>query len=320
VATEKRTRVGIVVATGEAREVHHHCCLVGYGADAINPYLAFEALWQERRLGTLDAETFPDDDSIVAGYRKAVAKGMLKVFAKMGISTLQSYKGAQIFEAVGLNSSVIDLCFAGTASRIQGIGFNVIAEELVERHALGYPDEEEARLPMLPNDGQFQWRANGERHMWNPETIANLQVAARANSSDAYRRFAEHANNSARDRCTLRGLMRFKKGQSIPLSEVEPASEIVKRFATGAMSFGSISTEAHSTLAIAMNELGGKSNTGEGGEDPERYLPLSNGARNPMRSAIKQVASGRFGVTINYLTNADDPNQDGPGRQARRGR
>ncbi|MFA9471180.1 MAG: glutamate synthase large subunit [Deltaproteobacteria bacterium] len=306
VATEKRTRVGIVVATGEAREVHHHCCLVGYGADAINPYLAFEALWQERRLGTLDAETFPDDDSIVAGYRKAVAKGMLKVFAKMGISTLQSYKGAQIFEAVGLNSSVIDLCFAGTASRIQGIGFNVIAEELVERHALGYPDEEEARLPMLPNDGQFQWRANGERHMWNPETIANLQVAARANSSDAYRRFAEHANNSARDRCTLRGLMRFKKGQSIPLSEVEPASEIVKRFATGAMSFGSISTEAHSTLAIAMNELGGKSNTGEGGEDPERYLPLSNGARNPMRSAIKQVASGRFGVTINYLTNADE--------------
>ena len=143
VATEKRTRVGIVVETGEAREVHHHCCLVGYGADAINPYLAFEALWQERRLGTLDAETFPDDDSIVAGYRKAVAKGMLKVFAKMGISTLQSYKGAQIFEAVGLNSSVIDLCFAGTASRIQGVGFNVIAQELVERHALGYPDEDE---------------------------------------------------------------------------------------------------------------------------------------------------------------------------------
>ena len=306
VATEKRTRVGIVVATGEAREVHHHCCLVGYGADAINPYLAFEALWQERRLGTLDAETFPDDDSIVAGYRKAVAKGMLKVFAKMGISTLQSYKGAQIFEAVGLNSSVVDLCFAGTSSRIQGIGFNVIAQELVERHALGYPNEDEIRLPILPNDGQFHWRANGERHMWNPETIANLQVAARTNSGDAYRRFAEHANDNARDRCTLRGLMRFKKGQSIPVSEVEPASEIVKRFATGAMSFGSISMEAHSTLAIAMNELGGKSNTGEGGEDSERYLPLANGSSNPMRSAIKQVASGRFGVTINYLTNADE--------------
>jgi glutamate synthase (NADPH/NADH) large chain len=306
VATEKRTRVGIVVETGEAREVHHHCCLVGYGADAVNPYLAFEALWQERRLGTLDAKTFADDDSIVTGYRKAVAKGMLKVFAKMGISTLQSYKGAQIFEAVGLNSSVVDLCFAGTASRIEGIGFNVIAQELVERHALGYPDEDEPRLPILPNDGQFHWRANGERHMWNPETIANLQVAARANHTDSYKRFAEHVNNSDRDRCTLRGLMRFKKGRSIPVSKVEPASEIVKRFATGAMSFGSISVEAHSTLAIAMNELGGKSNTGEGGEDPARYLPLPDGSMNPMRSAIKQVASGRFGVTINYLTNADE--------------
>ncbi|MDH4283174.1 MAG: glutamate synthase-related protein, partial [Myxococcales bacterium] len=306
VETEKRTRVGIVVETGEAREVHHHCCLVGYGADAINPYLAFEALWQERRLGTLDAKRFPDDDNIVSGYRKAVAKGMLKVFGKMGISTLQSYKGAQIFEAVGLNSAVIDLCFAGTASRIQGVGFNVIAQELVERHAIGYPDEDELRLPILPNDGQFHWRANGERHMWNPETIANLQVAARANSTDAYKRFAEHANDSALERCTLRGLMRFKKGRRIPLSEVEPASEIVKRFATGAMSFGSISTEAHSTLAIAMNKLGGKSNTGEGGEDPERYKPLPDGSMNPMRSAIKQVASGRFGVTINYLTNADE--------------
>ena len=306
VATEKRTRVGLIVATGEAREVHHHCCLLGYGADAINPYLAFESLWQERRLGTLDAERFPDDDSIVDGYRKAVAKGLLKVFGKMGISTLQSYKGAQIFEAVGLNSSVIDLCFVGTASRIQGVGFNVIAQELVERHALGYPAGDEPRLPILPNDGQFHWRANGERHMWNPDTIANLQVAARANSREAYKRFAEHANDSAKDRCTLRGLMRFKDGQRIPLSEVEPASEIVKRFATGAMSFGSISMEAHSSLAIAMNKIGGKSNTGEGGEDPERYRPLPNGAMNPMRSAIKQVASGRFGVSINYLTNADE--------------
>ncbi|MGB5192995.1 MAG: glutamate synthase large subunit, partial [Polyangiales bacterium] len=306
VATEKRTRVGIIVATGEAREVHHHCCLLGYGADAINPYLAFESLWQERRLGTLDPELFPDDDSIVEGYRKAVAKGLLKVFGKMGISTLQSYKGAQIFEAVGLNSSVIDLCFVGTASRIQGVGFNVIAQELVERHARGYPSGDEPRLPILPNDGQFHWRANGERHMWNPETIANLQVAARANSADAYKRFAEHANDNAKDRCTLRGLMRFKDGTRIPLSEVEPASEIVKRFATGAMSFGSISMEAHSALAVAMNKIGGKSNTGEGGEDPERYRPLANGAMNPMRSAIKQVASGRFGVSINYLTNADE--------------
>jgi len=304
--TEKRTRVGIVVETGEAREVHHHCCLVGYGADAVNPYLAFEALWEERRCGTIEVEKFPDDDSIVSGYCKAVAKGMLKVFAKMGISTLQSYKGAQIFEAVGLNTSVIDVCFAGTASRIQGVGFNVIAQELVERHALGYPDSHELQLPMLPNDGQFHWRANGERHMWNPGTIANLQVAARANSSDAYKRFADHANDNARDRCTLRGLMRFKNARAIPLSEVEPATEIVKRFVTGAMSFGSISMEAHSTLAIAMNRLGGKSNTGEGGEDPERYKSLPDGSMNPMRSAIKQVASGRFGVTINYLTNADE--------------
>jgi len=257
-------------------------------------------------LGTLDPELFPDDDSIVEGYRKAVAKGLLKVFGKMGISTLQSYKGAQIFEAVGLNSSVIDLCFVGTASRIQGVGFNVIAQELVERHARGYPSGDEPRLPILPNDGQFHWRANGERHMWNPETIANLQVAARANSADAYKRFAEHANDNAKDRCTLRGLMRFKDGTRIPLSEVEPASEIVKRFATGAMSFGSISMEAHSALAVAMNKIGGKSNTGEGGEDPERYRPLANGAMNPMRSAIKQVASGRFGVSINYLTNADE--------------
>ncbi|MEM7434292.1 MAG: glutamate synthase large subunit [Myxococcota bacterium] len=306
VRAEKRTRVGVVIETGEAREVHHHCCLVGYGADAINPYLAFEALWHERRREKLDAETFPDDDSIVEGYRKAVAKGMLKVFAKMGISTLQSYKGAQIFEAVGLNESVIDLCFAGTASRIQGVGFNVIAQELVDRHALGYPEDDDVRLPVLPNDGQFHWRAKGERHMWNPETIANLQVAARANSADAYREFAKRANDDARSRCTLRGLMRFKSDESVPLSEVEPASEIVKRFATGAMSYGSISWEAHSTLAIAMNELGGKSNTGEGGEDRKRYEPLEDGSMNPMRSAIKQVASGRFGVTINYLTNADE--------------
>jgi glutamate synthase (NADPH/NADH) large chain len=306
VRTEKRTRVGIVIETGEAREVHHHCCLIGYGADAINPYLAFEALWKERRLRTLDAKRFPDDDKIVAGYREAVAKGMLKVFGKMGISTLQSYKGAQIFEAVGLNASVIDFCFAGTASRIEGVGFNVLAEELVERHALGYPEHEELRLPVLPNDGQFHWRANGEQHMWNPQTIASLQVAARTNSTDAYRRFAEQANNSARERCTLRGLMRFKKRRNVPLSKVEPASEIVKRFATGAMSFGSISMEAHSTLAIAMNKLGGKSNTGEGGEDPARYKPLPDGSMNPMRSAIKQVASGRFGVTINYLTNSDE--------------
>ena len=307
VKLEKRTRVGIVVETGEAREVHHHCCLVGYGADAINPYLALEALWQARLDGILDTELFDDDESIVAGYRKGVAKGMLKVFAKMGISTLQSYKGAQIFEAVGLNPQVIDLCFTGTASRIEGVGFNVLAEELVRRHSVGYPEiDAEFRLPMLPNDGQFHWRAGGERHMWDPQAIASLQVAARANSEDAYWDFAKHADENSRSRCTLRGLLRFKKGAPISLNEVEPAADIVKRFVTGAMSFGSISMEAHSSLAIAMNKLGGKSNTGEGGEAAARYEPLADGSMNPRRSAIKQVASGRFGVTINYLTNADE--------------
>ena len=307
VRLEKRTRVGIVVETGEAREVHHHCCLVGYGADAINPYLALEALWRARRDGIIDTELFDDDDAIVAGYRKGVAKGMLKVFAKMGISTLQSYKGAQIFEAVGLNSQVIDLCFTGTASRIQGVGFNVLAEEFLRRHALGYPSNaEDFRLPVLHNDGQFHWRAGGERHMWDPEAIATLQVAARANNQDAYWDFAKHSDDDARSRCTLRGLLRFKKGAAVPIEEVQPASDIVKRFVTGAMSFGSISMEAHSSLAVAMNKLGGKSNTGEGGEAEARYKPLPDGSMNPCRSAIKQVASGRFGVTINYLTNADE--------------
>jgi glutamate synthase (NADPH) large chain len=309
VNNEKRTRIGLVVETGEAREVHHHCLLVGYGADAINPYLAFEALWQALADGLIDDPEVRTDHDVVRLYRKGVAKGMLKVMAKMGISTLRSYKGAQIFEAVGLDADVVDRCFAGTASRIKGVGLPVVATELLRRHALGYPRREDVRLPVLPNDGQFHWRADGERHMWDPLAIADLQVAARANSRDAYWRFAEHANDDARTRCTLRGLLRLKKGANggpIPLDEVEPASEIVKRFCTGAMSFGSISEESHSALAVAMNTLGGKSNTGEGGEDPARYLPLPDGGQNPKRSAIKQIASGRFGVTINYLTNADE--------------
>ncbi len=302
----KRRRVGLVIESGEAREVHHHCLLVGYGADAINPYLAFEALWQAREDGML-SEEFETAESIVAMYRKGVAKGMLKVMAKMGISTLHSYKGAQIFEAVGLNRAVIDLCFTGTASRIEGVGFDVLAEELLRRHEIGYPHRPDAgRLPLLPNDGQFHYRADGERHMWDPTAIANVQAAARANDQTAYWRFAKHINESDRTRCTLRGLMKFKQTTGIPLEEVEAASEIVKRFCTGAMSFGSISEEAHTSLAIAMNKLGGKSNTGEGGEDPARYIPLEDGSMNPKRSAIKQVASGRFGVTINYLTNADE--------------
>ncbi len=303
----KRTRIGIVLETGEAREVHHHCLLVGYGADAINPYLAFESLFQARRDDLLDADEFTDDDKIVAAYRKGVAKGMLKVMAKMGISTLQSYKGAQIFEALGLRDEVVDRCFAGTASRVQGVDFQVLAEESLRRHALGYPADENDRLNALPNPGDFHWRAEGERHMWDPMAIADVQVAARANDEDAYWRFSKHANQSAKAAAALRGLLKFKEnvnGGPIPLDEVEPAKEIVKRFCTGAMSFGSISAKAHETLAIAMNRVGGKSNTGEGGEDPERFNPLPNG--DSKRSAIKQVASGRFGVTAWYLTNADE--------------
>ncbi len=303
----KRTRIGIVVETGEAREVHHHCLLVGYGADAINPYLAFEALWQARRDGLLDPEKFPDDAHVVPAYRKAVAKGMLKVMGKMGISTLRSYKGAQIFEAVGLRDEVVERCFAGTASRIQGVGFDILAEELLRRHELGYPRRPVSGLPVLPNPGEFHWRAEGERHVWDPESIAALQVAARTNSREAYWQFARRANEDARTQCALRGLLRLKRGAAggpIPLDEVEPAANIVKRFCTGAMSFGSISAETHETLAVAMNRIGGKSNTGEGGEDPARYVPLPSG--DSKRSAIKQVASGRFGVTIWYLTNADE--------------
>jgi len=336
VRKSKRTRIGIVVESGEAREVHHHCLLVGYGADAINPYLAFESLWHSRREGLLqrpegldrsehsgegkihpvidtsaNGEEFDpvtkEDHELVAAYRKGVAKGMLKVMAKMGISTLQSYKGAQIFEAVGLKNDVIDRCFGGTASRIQGVDFNVLAEEALRRHSLGYPEQPVDRLPVLPNPGEFHWRADGERHMWDPSAISSLQMAARNNSVDAYRRFAEHANRDAHTRCALRGLLQFKPGANggpIPIDEVMPAKEIVKRFCTGAMSFGSISAEAHETLAVAMNRLGGKSNTGEGGEDPERFKTLPNG--DSKRSAIKQVASGRFGVTIWYLANADE--------------
>jgi glutamate synthase (NADPH/NADH) large chain len=303
----KRTRIGIVLETGEAREVHHHCLLVGYGADAINPYLAFESLWQARRDGLTDSQEFVDDDKIVAAYRKGAKKGILKVMAKMGISTLHGYKGAQIFEAVGLKDDIIDRCFTGTASRVQGVDFAVLAKETLRRHTLGYPQGREDRLPVLTNVGEFHWRSDGERHMWDPQAIADIQVAARTGSREAYNRFAEHINNDAKTRCALRGLFEFNPQAGngpIPLDDVESASEIVKRFCTGAMSFGSISAEAHETLAIAMNRVGGKSNTGEGGEDPERFEPLANG--DSKRSAIKQVASGRFGVTISYLTNADE--------------
>ncbi len=303
IAKVKRTRVGLVVETGEAREVHQFCLLTGFGADAINPYLAFEALWQLRVDGKLKAD-FDDDDKIVTAYRKGVAKGMLKVMAKMGISTLQSYKGAQIFEAVGLHPEVMDKCFVGTASRIKGVGFDVLAEELLRRHALGYPAREEVRLPVLPNDGQFHWRAGGEKHMISPQMVTDLQIASKTNSPKDYERFAKAVNEANKHRCTLRGLLKIKQGEPIDIDQVEPAKEIVKRFRSGAMSYGSISAEAHETLAIAMNRLGGKSNTGEGGEDSKRFTPDPNG--DLRRSSIKQVASGRFGVTSWYLTNADE--------------
>jgi glutamate synthase (NADPH/NADH) large chain len=304
VAKHERTRIGIILETGEAREVHHHCLLVGYGADAINPYLAFEAVWQGLQDGLLDKETFPNSSSIVYAYKKGVGKSMLKVMAKMGISTLQSYKGAQIFEAVGLADEIIDRCFVGTASRVQGVNFAVLFEEMKLRHEIGYPVRDQ-KINVLPNPGDIHWRRGGDGHMWDPETISNLQIASRTNSEDAYWKFANHANTESTRRATLRGLMEFKKvSDPCDISEVEPASEIVKRFCTGAMSFGSISAEAHETLAISMNRMGGKSNTGEGGEDSTRFIPMANG--DSKRSAIKQVASGRFGVTIWYLANADE--------------
>ncbi len=304
VARAERTKIGIVVESGEAREVHHHCMLIGYGVDAINPYLAFESLWQAQRDGLLAGEKYDHDDKIVTAYRKGVAKGMLKVMAKMGISTLQSYKGAQIFEAVGLAGPVINRCFKGTPSRVEGVGFDVLAEEQLRRHEIGYPHRSTDKIEVLPNPGDMHWRKGGEKHMWNPNTIAALQLASRTNSAEAYKEFSRASDEEATRGCTLRGLMKFKTGTPIDISEVEPAKEIVRRFCTGAMSFGSISPEAHTSLALAMNRIGGKSNTGEGGEDAERFKPLANG--DSMRSAIKQVASGRFGVTAHYLANADE--------------
>ena len=305
VAARKRSQIGIVIETGEAREVHHFCLLTGYGADAVNPYLAFESLWQASKEGLVSSNA-ESEEALVYGYKKSVAKGMLKVMAKMGISTLQSYKGAQIFEAVGIANEIVNRCFVGTASRVQGVKFPVLIEETRRRHALGYPKRESQRIPALNNPGDFHWRSGGDAHMWNPDSIFNLQVAARNNNVQAYAAFAKHTNEDSTRRCTFRGLLKFNTtvDSAIPIDEVEPASKIVKRFATGAMSLGSISRESHESLAVAMNRIGAKSNTGEGGEDPYRFAPMENG--DSMRSAIKQVASGRFGVTAWYLTNADE--------------
>ena len=305
VKNEKRTKTALIVETGEAREVHHHCLLFGYGADAINPYLAFEALWQSQIDGLLNSADITSYEDLIEAYKKGVKKGILKVMAKIGISTLQSYKGAQIFEAVGLADEIIDKAFPGTASRVQGVNFEALSKEAKRRHDLGYPKEKNGKVSVLSNPGDFHWRNGGDSHMWDPKTISSLQLAARNNDESAYWEFAKHANENTTKSSTLRGLLKFSSSNpSIDIDQVESESEIVKRFATGAMSLGSISTESHESLAIAMNKLGGKSNTGEGGEDPIRFKPLDDGISK--RSAIKQVASGRFGVTMWYLTNADE--------------
>ncbi len=293
-----RTETGLVVETGEAREVHHFCTLAGYGAEAVNPYLAFETLWTMR-------ESFADMDwpEVRKQYIKAVNKGMLKVMAKMGISTHFSYCGAQIFDAVGLSSEFVAEYFTGTATRVEGVGLREIAAETLARHELAYGEAPIYRN-MLDPGGEYTYRLRGEDHIWTPETVAMLQHAVRGNQAETYEDYAELVNDQNERLMTLRGLFDLAfEAEPIPLDEVEPAKEIVKRFSTGAMSFGSISREAHTTLAIAMNRIGGKSNTGEGGEEPDRFQPLPNG--DLMRSAIKQVASGRFGVTTEYLVNAD---------------
>jgi glutamate synthase (NADPH/NADH) large chain len=295
-----RTESGLVVETGEAREVQHFCLLAGYGAEAINPYLAFDTLSSIRH-------TLPEkltEKEVHKRYIKAVNKGLLKVMSKMGISTYQSYCGAQIFDAVGLANDFIERYFTGTQCKTSGVGLAEIAEETVQKHQLAY-----GNAPLYRNaldvGGEYAYRVDGEKHAWTPQSINTLQQATRSNNRALYDEYAKEINEQNERILTLRGLFDFKQDQEpIPLEEVEPASEIVKRFATGAMSFGSISDETHTTIAIAMNRLGGKSNTGEGGEEAKRYVPLPNG--DSKRSAIKQVASGRFGVTTEYLVNADD--------------
>ena len=303
IRTGLRTSVGLVVESGEPREIHHFACLAGYGAEAINPYLAFETIvaMKDRLPAKLE------DKEVVKRYIKSIGKGLLKVMSKMGISTYQSYCGAQIFDAVGLKADFVAKYFAGTHTQIEGVGLAEIAEETARRHTEAFGD-----VPALKNalevGGEYAYRQRGEDHAWTAESVSLLQHAARGNSQDRYRAFAKILNEQSERLLTLRGLFKLKtaedeKRKPVPLDEVEPAKSIVKRFATGAMSFGSISREAHTTLAIAMNRIGGKSNTGEGGEEADRFKPLPNG--DSMRSAIKQVASGRFGVTTEYLVNSD---------------
>ena len=299
---ETRNQVALIVESGEPREVMHFALLLGYGASAVNPYLAIESLEDLHKAGAFPVET--SWDKVFKSYMKSIDKGLLKTFSKMGISTLQSYQGAQIFETVGLNQALVEKYFTGTSSRIEGIGMEVLAREAILKHEFAmqpaHLSDTELRV-----GGEYQFRVRGERHLLNPTTVSKLQHAVRQEKFESFREFADIVNRQNRDLQMLRGMFDFKpNGPAVPLAEVEPAAEIVKRFATGAMSFGSISKEAHETLAVAMNRIGGKSNTGEGGEDEARYIPDANG--DLRRSAIKQVASARFGVTTNYLINADD--------------
>jgi len=293
-----RTRVGLVLESGEPREVHQYSLLIGYGCGAINPYLAFETLDDMLQQGLL---TGMDHKTACKNYLKAAMKGVVKVLSKMGISTIQSYWGAQIFEAVGLKQELVGKYFTGTPSRVEGVGIEVIAEEVLMRHQRAFADRATS-IEALDAGGQYQWREDGEYHLFNPQTVHKLQAAVRTGDYKTFKEYSALVDQQTRQLATLRGLLEFKKAKSIPIEEVEPVEAIMKRFKSGAMSYGSIGQEAHETLAIAMNRIGGKSNTGEGGEDPARYVPLANG--DSKNSAIKQVASGRFGVTSEYLVNA----------------
>jgi glutamate synthase (NADPH) large chain len=302
VREKTRTQVALIIESGEPREVMHFALLIGYGASAVNPYLAIETLHDLKRRGLLPHSV--TGNQAEKNFIKAINKGLLKTFSKMGISTLQSYRGAQVFEAVGLNQSLVNTYFAGTTSRVEGVGLDVLAREAQMKHAYAYQPLTDSETE-LEVGGHYQYREGGEYHLLNPQTISKLQHAVRANNATTFQEYTDLLDDQSRHLCTLRGLLQLKYAETpIAIEEVEPAKEIVKRFTTGAMSFGSISKEAHETLAIAMNRLGGMSNTGEGGEDEERFKRDANG--DLRRSAVKQVASGRFGVTTNYLVNADE--------------
>ncbi|MDI6027303.1 glutamate synthase large subunit [Corticibacterium sp. UT-5YL-CI-8] len=302
-----RTSVGLVVESGEPREVHHFCCLAGYGAEAINPYLAFDTLLGMHKSGELPEEV--DAYEVVSRYIKSIGKGILKVMSKMGISTYQSYCGGQIFDAIGLKTDFVQKYFTGTATNIEGVGLDEVAEETVRRHSDAFGDDPVLRTA-LEVGGEYMYRMRGEAHIWSPDAVASLQHAVRQGSWETFKEFSAQIDSETARAQSIRGLFKIRLAEQsgrapVDLADVMPAADIVKRFSTGAMSFGSISREAHSTLAVAMNRIGGKSNTGEGGEEPDRYLPLPGGGANPERSAIKQIASGRFGVTTEYLVNSD---------------